>query len=83
VIEKERYGIYHVTNSEYCSWYDFARRILDTAALTAEIVPIKSHEYPTPTRRPANSVLRNYVLELERIPPPRPWHEALRDFMGV
>lgn len=81
LITKERYGIYHITNSEHCSWYDFAQRIVAEAGLSIELQPIKSHEYPTPTPRPANSVLRNYMLELERMPLLRPWHAALQDYI--
>ncbi|MBI1745720.1 MAG: dTDP-4-dehydrorhamnose reductase [Acidobacteria bacterium] len=81
VIEKERYGTYHITNSGHCSWFEFAQRIVELAGMTVDIQPIKSYEYPTPTARPSNSVLRNYVLELERIALLRPWHEALAQFI--
>jgi dTDP-4-dehydrorhamnose reductase len=86
IIEKERYGIYHITNSNYCSWFEFTKQILRLAFNAAgheiSLVPIKSHEYATPTRRPNNSVLRNYVLELERIPLLRPWDAALGEFLS-
>lgn len=83
IVESGRFGIYHVTNSGHCSWYDFARKIIQYAGLyDAEVIPIKSSEFPTPTRRPANSVLRNLALELEGIQLLRPWQEALADFLN-
>ena len=29
IIDRERYGIYHVTNSGSCSWFEFAKKIID------------------------------------------------------
>ncbi len=59
-------GVYHLTNSGQCSWYDFAKAIIEP--LPAEqrrcqtIHPIPSEAYPTPAKRPAYSVLDNSKL---------------------
>lgn len=77
------YGIYHVTNAGWCSWFDFARHILKEAGVEGvEVRPITSLQLGRPARRPAFSVLRNYCLELEGLPPLRPWQEALREFLA-
>lgn len=34
MIQTERYGTYHVANTGYCSWYDFARAIFKEAGYT-------------------------------------------------
>jgi len=57
-------GIYHLSASGQTSWCGFARAIFDRAGkLTgktfAKVEPITSSEYPTPARRPTNSVLDN------------------------
>jgi dTDP-4-dehydrorhamnose reductase len=54
-------GIYHMTAGGATSWCGFARAIFDAAALSPipRVQPISSSEYPTPARRPANSVLAN------------------------
>jgi dTDP-4-dehydrorhamnose reductase len=49
-------GLLHLVPSGETTWYGFARAILGDKA---EITPIRSSEYPTPARRPANSVLDN------------------------
>lgn len=49
-------GVLHLVPSGTTTWYGFAREILGEKA---EIMPIRSSEYPTPARRPANSVLDN------------------------
>ena len=56
-------GIYHYAGAEPCSWYEFAKYIFATAlaervlASQPILKPLKTSEYPTPARRPANSVL--------------------------
>ena len=55
-------GIYHLTNSGETSWYGFARQILELSGESCSLLPITTHEYPTPARRPAYSVLDNSKL---------------------
>jgi dTDP-4-dehydrorhamnose reductase len=55
-------GIYHLTNGGETSWYGFARQILELSGESCSLMPISTHEYPTPARRPAYSVLDNYKL---------------------
>lgn len=76
-------GIYHVTNSGSCSWFDFAREILKQAGCEVPLVPISTHELPLAARRPSYSVLDNFCLRIEGLPELRPWQEALADFMGT
>jgi dTDP-4-dehydrorhamnose reductase len=56
-------GIYHMTAGGSTSWYGFARAIfaaaLDGNANQPRVHAIPSSEFPTPARRPANSVLSN------------------------
>ncbi len=77
------YGTYHFTNAGSCSWYEFAKRIIETAGLEdVEVVPIKSEEWPTPTKRPDYSVLRHYRMELLGRDTARPWEEAVAEFIS-
>ncbi len=60
-------GIYHMTCSESTSWFGFAQAIFTRAAAklsakTPELTPIPSEAYPTPAKRPRNSVLSNEKL---------------------
>jgi dTDP-4-dehydrorhamnose reductase len=84
IIETPRYGIYHANNAGSCSWYEFAVELYRLAGLDTGIVhPIPSSEYPSPTRRPAYSVLRRYALELMGLDDVRPWQEAAEEFVGA
>ncbi|MCG7916090.1 MAG: dTDP-4-dehydrorhamnose reductase [Candidatus Thiodiazotropha weberae] len=59
---EELKGVYHLTNSGETSWYGFAREILELSGESCSLLPIATHEYPTPARRPAYSVLDNSKL---------------------
>jgi dTDP-4-dehydrorhamnose reductase len=58
----ERSGLYHVTNAGETSWCGFARRIVEQSGLRTPVTAIRTSDYPTPARRPANSRLSNDKL---------------------
>ena len=52
------YGIYHFSNEGVCSWYDFAKMVVEYAGYTScDIQPCHSDEFPSKVHRPAFSVL--------------------------
>jgi dTDP-4-dehydrorhamnose reductase len=75
------YGLYHLTNAGSCSWFDFARGILETAGVKAEVTPITSREYNAPARRPPYSVLDAGAYRAVGLPPLRPWQEAVAAYL--
>ena len=82
LLESPLYGTYHVTNSGSCSWFDFARKILELAGVTGvEVHPVPASEWPSPTKRPAYSVLRHYSLELQGRDNLPPWEQSLAAFL--
>ncbi len=84
IIETPRYGIYHANNAGACTWYEFAVELYRLAGLDPAILhPIPAAEYPSPTRRPAYSVLRRYALEMMDLDDARPWQEAAREFIQM
>ena len=77
------YGTYHFANAGSCSWFEFAKNVLEQAGrLDVNVVPIKSEEWNTPAKRPAYSVLRRYKLELLGRDSARPWQEAVTEFVS-
>ncbi|MGM0876139.1 MAG: SDR family oxidoreductase [Bacillota bacterium] len=75
-------GIYHVSNSGSCTWYEFARTIFDEAGFNPKfILPTTTKEYGALAPRPRYSVLENNALLRERVKPLRPWNEALKEFI--
>jgi len=81
LIQTEYYGIFHITDRGYCSWYEFATEILSLVGSKTPILPVASDEYPQKARRPRFSVLDNYHLRLLGMDDMRTWQEALKDYM--
>lgn len=50
-------GIYHYSNEGVCSWYDFAKAILEIKKIKIPVLPIRTEDFPTPAPRPFYSVL--------------------------
>jgi len=69
-------GIYHMTNSGGASWCDFAREIYRIMGKNTTVLPVPSSHFPRKAKRPARAVLLN-----TKLPPLRPWQEALADFL--
>ena len=63
VYYEKRKGLYHMTAAGQTSWYEFARRIVDTVPpeerKLKRILPIKTKDYAYKVQRPLNSVLAN------------------------
>jgi dTDP-4-dehydrorhamnose reductase len=81
LITTEYYGIFHITNSGTCSWYEFTLEIINQAGLTAKVTPITSDQYPQKARRPAYSVLGHYHLRLLGMNDLPDWREALSEYL--
>jgi len=76
-----RPGFYHLTNAGSCSWFEFARTVLEQAGVRANLSPITSQEYGAAARRPAYSVLSAAAYEALGLPPLRPWKDALAAYL--
>jgi dTDP-4-dehydrorhamnose reductase len=72
-------GIYHFSNEGVCSWYDFARKIMELAGLSCRIHPIESKDYPTPAHRPSYSVLNKTKIKQTYGIEGMHWEERLRE----
>ena len=57
LVEKDLKGIFHVTNSGCCTWFEFAQKILDLIGSPMKLIPISSSHSGRPAQRPHNSVL--------------------------
>lgn len=83
LVQSEKYGIYHASNTGTCSWYEFAKAIFEEAGVGPITVhPCSTEQFPRPAPRPAYSVLGQQALIKAGFKPLRPWKEALRDYLS-
>lgn len=82
-----RWGTYHFAGSGAVSWHGFAQAIVEEAArhgafgsgAPPSVEAIATADYPTPARRPHNSVLDCTKIGAAYGITPRPWRAALAD----
>ncbi len=81
MIKTDKYGIYHATNENYCSWNEFAQEIFRLGGKDVKVKGIPSSEYPTRAKRPYNSRMSKKALDengFNRLPS---WQDALGRYM--
>lgn len=81
VAEKPSTGIFHATSEGYGSWYDLACAFLDELNISHCFVPCASDEYPTPAKRPLNSILENSRLKQLEMNRFADWREELKMYV--
>ncbi|SCP95719.1 dTDP-4-dehydrorhamnose reductase [Anaerobium acetethylicum] len=81
LLPTENYGLFHGTCEGSCSWADFAKEIFRQAEKNTEVEAITTAEYPTPAKRPAYSVLDNFMLKLTTDFTFAQWQDALTEYM--
>jgi dTDP-4-dehydrorhamnose reductase len=75
-------GIYHGTNSDQATWFEFAQKIFAIAgADVSRIIPVSTMEFPRPAKRPAYSVLGHDAWAGTSVPEMRNWKIALEEAM--
>lgn len=63
LIEVSGEGLYHITSEGYCTWYQLAAQFLELMEVRHTLTPCTTEEYPTPAKRPTNSILENRRLK--------------------
>jgi dTDP-4-dehydrorhamnose reductase len=80
--EARHYGVFHVANSGSCSRYELARRAAQIAGLNSTLVIGKPRsELGGRAKRLQYSVLEMRALKQNGIAAPRPWEEALEEYI--
>lgn len=83
MIETEKYGYYHATNSGgYISWYDFTKEIYKQAGIGTEVLPVTTEEYGlSKAVRPFNSRLDKSKLVEAGFQPLPDWKDAVARYL--
>jgi dTDP-4-dehydrorhamnose reductase len=81
LIEKEARGLFHLTNSGECSWFEFAQATFDITGIAVNMEPTETVTGERRARRPPYSALASERLAETGIAPLRPWREALAHYL--
>ncbi len=71
------FNIYHFSNEGAVSWYDFAKAIFEESGISVTVNAIESDKYPSPTKRPAYSVLSKEKIKQAGAKVPY-WKDSLK-----
>ena len=84
LIQFDARGIFHVANSDLCTWYAFGQTVLKLSGMDkVRVIPISSKELGRPALRPSYSVFNCQKLKRETGLALRPWSEAVRDYLTI
>ncbi|MDA3798287.1 MAG: dTDP-4-dehydrorhamnose reductase [Kiritimatiellae bacterium] len=83
VVKNEATGLFHATGEGYCSWYEFAKTFLEMSHIPFSMEPCSTEEYPTPAKRPSNSILENKRLKDLNINVMVNWQDDLAEFIKL
>lgn len=81
LVPTDNYGVFHGTCEGVCSWADFTEEFYRLAGVTTKVEHITTDEYPTPAKRPAYSVLDNYMFQMTTDFRFADWKDAIREYM--
>ncbi len=81
VAETENYGIYHCTGTGECTWFDFAKKIVEFSGIKCTVDPCSTEQSNRPAKRPAYSSLDNRHLRETVGDNMREWTVALKEYI--
>lgn len=81
VVETDAYGLYHITNSGECSWYQFAAAIFELSGIRPRLSQTTSAAYGARATRPAYSALENANLRSLGLDDLSYWRDALKEYL--
>ncbi|MBM9538116.1 dTDP-4-dehydrorhamnose reductase [Desulfobulbus alkaliphilus] len=81
LLDSDLTGIVHASAAGHSTWYQGARFFLDAMKVPYSMIPCTTAEYPTPARRPANSILENSRLKAAGLDVMADWQEDILTFV--
>lgn len=81
LVNTRQFGIYHCTNSGYCSRFEYAKKILELSGRAhIPVEPITLADFPRPSTPPPFTPLANFAAAALGITL-QPWEQALEEFL--
>lgn len=81
LLDTEKFGVYQVSNTGSCSWYEFAEKIFVYSKKKVKLLPIKSEDFNSKANRPKYSVMnkKNMIINGFKLLPD--WKNALKRYL--
>lgn len=81
LLPTDNYGLFHGTCEGDCSWAQFTEEIFRLAGKSTVVEAITSEEYGAAVKRPAYSILENYMLKMTTDFMFSDWHDAIAEYL--
>lgn len=81
MIQTDKYGRYHATNTGLCTWHELAEEIFLQKGMIVKVEPVTSDEFPTKAKRPKNSRMSKSKLIENGFDPLPAWQDALKRYL--
>ena len=75
--------VYHYSNAGEISWYEFAKEIFELADIQCSVSPITTEQYPTPAKRPKNTLMNKDKIAKTFSVNIADWKESLNTCMAI
>lgn len=80
-LSKNQFEIFNYSNEGACTWYEFAKTVIDLANISCQVNPITSEKYPQKAPRPFYSVFDKTKIKKEFSLEIPDWKDSLKDCM--
>lgn len=81
LLPTDNYGLFHGTCEGDCSWAQFTEEIFRIAGKNTVVEGITSEEYGAAVKRPAYSILENYMFKMTTDFMFADWHDAIAEYL--
>lgn len=81
ILERDAFGLYHLTNSGSCTWYDFAAEALAAAGFDDGVARAKDADFRGLARRPMFTALRHDTLARNGFKELPDWRDAVQRYV--
>lgn len=81
LFKQDQYGIYNLANSGSCSWFEWAKKIVEYYGVKSDVQPTQLEDFNFSAERPKNTVLncdKFFNLTGMRL---RSWQEAVKEYI--
>ena len=83
LLATQTYGLYHIVNGGWTSWYGFAKELFRAAEMDVDVIPVSTAQHGDLSPRPSYSVLdTSRYHALPRVPEMPHWEKALHRFLS-